>query len=102
MSTKGALLTVRQVADRLNVPASRVYAFMAAGQLAWVNLAVRVEAVQPGRRCNRKPAIYEADLEAFLEARTREAVSRPAPLVEMAQPGRLPVRVRAEKGRYIQ
>lgn len=64
MTTK--LLTIPEVADELNIAPNTVYKMIAAGDLRAVDMAV------PGAR-KSKTRIRVDDLEAFVEARTREA-----------------------------
>lgn len=60
-----ALLRVTEVAERLSCGRTHVYELIAAGKLAAVNIGI-------GRSQTR---IREDDLEAYIEARTRRAVS---------------------------
>ena len=64
MSTK--LLTIPETADELGISPNTVYKMIACGDLRAVDMAV------PGARSS-KTRIRLEDLEAFIEARTREA-----------------------------
>jgi excisionase family DNA binding protein len=59
------LLTIPEVADELNIAPNTVYKMIAAGDLRAVDMAV------PGAR-KSKTRIRVDDLEAFVEARTRQ------------------------------
>lgn len=64
MSTQ--LLTIPQAAERLVIGTSTVYKMIACGDLRAVDMTV------PGARSS-KTRVREDDLDAFIEARTREA-----------------------------
>jgi excisionase family DNA binding protein len=68
------LLTVKQVAERLNCCESQVYALLGAGRIAYVQIGL-------GRQGGKR--IDERDLEAFIAAAKRGGVPprtpRPAP-----------------------
>ena len=58
------LLTIEQAAERLTVNERSVRQLMSSGQLAWVDVSVKQNSLKPRKR------IREADLFAFMEART--------------------------------